>query len=266
MKDRKTVEIKILDISIWRIFVYFILYSIAGFAIETIYGIITMGIWQSRQSFLYGPFCGIYGLGAVLIILFSKYFNKNNFTLFVGGCLLGMTVEYLTSFFVEVMLHTRWWDYSARMLNLNGRICLLYTAFWGVLTIFLIKRFNPFVDRLVNKIKNRMLDKTLKIFLIVTILFIFLDCLITCYAQDKFLTRMIVENNIEVNDINKRYVDYEKLKSNPIITGVIEKLWNNEKMIKTFPNIKVEDKNNNVIYIDSLLPDIQPYYLKIFDK
>lgn len=57
-------ELKILGISIWRIFAYFIIYSILGYIIETIFGIITTGLWQCRQSFLYGPFLrNIWGRG-----------------------------------------------------------------------------------------------------------------------------------------------------------------------------------------------------------
>ena len=33
-------------------------------------------------------------------------------------------------------------------------------------------------------------------------------------------------------------------------------------MIRTFPNLKIEDANGNMVYLDSLLPDIQPYYYK----
>ena len=58
--------------SLWRILAYFIIYSVAGYIIETLYGIATKGVWESRQSFLYGPFLGIYGIGAVFILLFSK--------------------------------------------------------------------------------------------------------------------------------------------------------------------------------------------------
>lgn len=46
----------IMGLSIWRILAYFIIYSIVGYIIETIFGIITKGVWESRQSFLYGPF------------------------------------------------------------------------------------------------------------------------------------------------------------------------------------------------------------------
>ena len=72
-KTNKT-EFKILGISIWKICAYFIIYSFFGYVIETLFAIITMGTWECRQSFLYGPFLGIYGVGAVLIILFAQYF------------------------------------------------------------------------------------------------------------------------------------------------------------------------------------------------
>lgn len=52
----KNRELTILGISIWKIFAYFILYSFIGYIIETIFGILTTGLWQCRQSFLYGPF------------------------------------------------------------------------------------------------------------------------------------------------------------------------------------------------------------------
>ena len=53
---QETKSIKILGISIWKIFIYFILYSFLGCVIETLFGILTKGVWECRQSFLYGPF------------------------------------------------------------------------------------------------------------------------------------------------------------------------------------------------------------------
>jgi len=54
-KDNQN-ELKIFEISIWRLFSYFIIYSFIGYIIETLFGIATKGVWESRQSFLYGPF------------------------------------------------------------------------------------------------------------------------------------------------------------------------------------------------------------------
>ncbi len=262
----KIKNLTILGISIWQIFFYFIIYSFLGYIIETIFGIITMGVWQSRQSFIYGPFCGIYGVGAVVIIIFSKYFNKNNYTLFIGGILCGSITEYLISFFVELILDTRWWDYSNNILNINGRICLLYSIFWGILTVFLIKYFNPVIDYIINKLYEKFSQRLIKRILLAIIIFISLDCLLTCFAQDIFITKITIENNIEMKDIQRRKSSYEKIKNNEFLNTITNKLFSNEKMIKTFPNLKIKDKNENTIYIDSLLKDIKPYYLKIFEK
>lgn len=67
----------IMGLSVWRILAYFIIYSVVGYIIETIFGIITKGVWESRQSFLYGPFCAIYGLGAAIMIIFLHKYSKN---------------------------------------------------------------------------------------------------------------------------------------------------------------------------------------------
>lgn len=266
MQNENYLEYKILGISIWKIFAYFIIYSFLGYIIETIFGIITMGVWQSRQSFLYGPFLGIYGLGAVAIILFSQFFKKNNITLFLSGCILGSLIEYIISFLTEVILETRWWDYSEKIFNINGRICLLYSVFWGVLTVFLVRKVNPKIDKLCRKILKKISRRIFKIIISILIIFLFVDCITTCYAQNQFITRMIVENNIPVYKEEKIKEKYEKTKSNKNLDNFINTFWSNEKMIKTFPNIKIEDKDHNVIYLNKLLPEIEPYYIKIFDK
>ena len=91
----------IFGISIWRILAYFIIYSIAGYIIETVFGLLTKGVIESRKSFLYGPFCAIYGVGAVIMIVSLQYFKKNNYTLFFGGFVVGSIVEYLVSLIGE---------------------------------------------------------------------------------------------------------------------------------------------------------------------
>ena len=211
-------------------------------------------------------FYGIYGVGAVIIIVFSQYFNKNNLTLFVGGYLIGSITEYLTSFLVEIVLHTKWWDYSNNILNLNGRICLLYSAFWGILTIFLVRKFNPLCENMLHKIKIKISRKLAKAFLSFIIIFLMFDCALTCYAQDLFVTRMVMQNNIKTVDFERREDVYLKWQEKDFLLSFINTFWNDEKMIKTFPNMKIEDVNGNVIYLDSLLPEIQPYYIRIFEK
>ena len=54
--EEKRGKITLFGISIWKLMAYFILYSILGYIVETLFGIITKGVWECRQSFLYGPF------------------------------------------------------------------------------------------------------------------------------------------------------------------------------------------------------------------
>lgn len=204
--------------------------------------------------------------GAICITLFSKYFNKNNSTLFIGGFIISSITEYLVSFLVEIIMNTRWWDYSNRILNVNGRICLQYSIFWGVLTLFLVKILNPQIDKIIAKIKKKISVKVLKTAILIVTIFLLIDCLATCYAQEQFINRMIVEKEIQVENKQEIMEKYEKTYNNKILFDFIITFWNDKKMIRTFPNMKIEDINHNVIYLDSLLPDIQPYYLKVFDK
>ena len=85
VKSNSKKKFTIFGFTIWRLLAYFIIYSIAGYIIETAFGLVKYGTLESRQSFLYGPFCAIYGVGAVVIILSLQYFKKSCNTLFLGG-------------------------------------------------------------------------------------------------------------------------------------------------------------------------------------
>lgn len=262
---REVDHFRILGISLWRIFAYFIIYSIIGFVVETLFGIARYGVLESRQSFLYGPFCAIYGVGAIVMILSLQYFKKNYNTLFIGGCLVGSVVEYIISWLGEVFLHVKWWDYSKVPLNINGRICLLYSIFWGFLGLYLMISLNPKIDKMINFIKERISVKALQTFVVISTIIMFLDLTFTAIALDYFTVRTIKENNIEVK--HAEYVDYayEKICNSEFRMKIIDKFWNNEKMLRTFPRLTVQDANGNMIKVRELYPDIQTYYFKFID-
>ena len=68
-KEKTNKKFTILGMSIWRVLAYFIIYSILGYLIETLFGLVTKGVIESRQSFLYGPFCAIYELLYLFFLL-----------------------------------------------------------------------------------------------------------------------------------------------------------------------------------------------------
>ncbi len=255
-------RLTIFGYTIWRILAYFIIYSVLGYIIETIFGIVTKGTWESRQSFLYGPFCGIYGLGAVIMILSLQYFNQNSNRLFWGGFVVGSIIEYVVSWIGEVVLNVKWWDYSNMPLNLNGRICVFFSIFWGLLAIYLMSYINPRVDRLINWLKSKISVNKLKIITLGVTIFLFIDFVLTGYALEYFIVRKIHENNLPV--VNKERADsaYEKIYNNEKLAKFINTYWDDRKMIRTFPNLKIKDKDGNLIYFADQVGDIQPYYYK----
>ena len=259
VKKKRTIN----GISIWRILAYFIIYSVLGYIIETIYGMITKGVWESRQSFLYGPFCGIYGLGAVVMIICLHKFPRKFNTLFIGGFIVGSIVEYVVSFVGEMLLGVKWWDYSNMPLNINGRICVYFSVFWGFLGIYLIASLNPKVDKIIDWIKSKFKTyKGLKTFVMTVFILLMIDCISTTFAIEFFLVRMIVQNDIDVANKEAVIEQYDEIYGNEKLSKFIYQFWGDRKMIRTFPNLKINDKNGNIVYMDSLL-DIQPYYLKV---
>lgn len=256
-------KFKILGYSLWRLLAYFIIYSIIGYIIETIFGIMTKGVWESRQSFLYGPFCGIYGLGAVVMIMFLQYFNKNNNTLFIGGFIVGSIVEYVVSLIGEIIFNVKWWDYSNMPLNVNGRICVFFSLFWGFLAIYLMSYAHPKIDKLLNFIKSKLSIKASKVIITLISVFLLVDCIITGYALKVFFIRKAYENDLNV--ANRVYIDsqYDKIyNKDKELSNFIYKFFGDEKMIKTFPNLKTQDLDGNIIYFDCFVGDIQTYYYK----
>lgn len=260
INESKKEPLKIQGFTITTLLAYFIIYSIIGFIIETIFGILTKGVLESRKSFIIGPFCSIYGLGAVIMILALQKFKKNNYTLFFGGFLVGSIIEYVVSLIGEAIFHVVWWDYSDTAFNINGRICVAFSMFWGILAIYLITHFNPKVDKFLEKFSYKQLKKAV----IIIMIFLMIDMVITGIGLKVFFVRLVSENKVQLN-IEEKYIDkyIEQYKNMPM-KSLVDKIFSNKEMLKTFPNLKITNKDGNVVLIRDILSDINPYYLKVF--
>ena len=241
MKEKKT--LKIAGISIWRILTYFIIYSIAGYIIETLFGLFTKGMLESRKGFLYGPFCPIYGVGAVAMILGLQYFKKNNYTLFFGGFLVGSIVEYIISYLGEVIFKVNWWDYSNNFLNINGRICFTFSLFWGLLAIYLIRHFNIIVDKLIDKVKQKVPIKYLKALVIAGTVILAIDGILTALALKLFFARTVYTYDLNVVNKSKYISEYKRKEELGRILEIENKVFSDKKMLRTFPNLKLKAEN-----------------------
>lgn len=261
IQDKIIIEDPVVKITFKRLLAYFIIYSFLGFIVETIFGMLTKGVIESRQSCLFGPFCCIYGLGAMVMIPGLQKFKKSNWALFFAGAVEGSIVEYVMSWIGEIIFQIKWWDYSNMPFNINGRITLTFTVFWGLLALVLIRLINPYIERGINKLSKRWFN----ILTIGLTIFLVLDLLVTALGLKVFYTRLIKENNLQIKGETALTVNDEVME-NKIIKFLLGNIFSNEKILKTFPNIKFEDKDGNIVWIKDILTDIQPYYFKISDK
>ena len=223
-------------ITLKQIIWYSIIFSIFGLIIETLFCYLTTGVLESRKGLIWGPFCPVYGVGAtILIILLDKYKN-NSIKLFLIGSIAGNIIEYGLSYLLEAMYGTRFWDYSYLDWNLNGRICIKYSIFWGILAILLIKLIKPQIDKIINKIPDSKILNIIKIILII------IDCGATMWAINTYQNRVV-----------QNYFNVEVKKQNNIKQFIEDKLFSNEIMKKTFPNLRYIDENGTQYYLKDMI-------------
>lgn len=122
-------------------FLCFALFSFIGWAYESAY----YTLQQKRpvnSGFLNGCFCPIYGIGALLDLMFLGDI-ENPVKLFFAGMVVTCALEYAVSYILERLFGRRWWDYTNWPLNINGRVCIIGGAVFGLMSVLLIKFIAP---------------------------------------------------------------------------------------------------------------------------
>ena len=141
----------------YKLFWVFFIGCFVGVVVEIIWCMITKGHYESRTGLIYGPFNLVYGFGAALLsACLYRFRNRSKIFSFAGGLITGSVVEYVCSWVQEMIFGTTSWDYSNLPFNLNGRICLLYSVFWGILGVMWIKDIYPRMSRWILKIPNKL--------------------------------------------------------------------------------------------------------------
>lgn len=130
----------------------FFLFSFVGWIWEVGYYFIQDGILVNR-GVLFGPWLPIYGAGGVLILVLLKRFFDRPVILFLIMGICGL-VEYLTGWWLETFLHTRWWDYRDFVFQIQGRVCLIGLLFFGIGGLVFVYQIAPKMDNIFRKMKN----------------------------------------------------------------------------------------------------------------
>ena len=148
---------------IQNLMIYYFLCSFIGWILEMFYGFMVFGKFVDR-GFLYGPMCPIYGYGAVMMVLITEVIKKkkiNKISTFFIFTIIFTTLEYAASFILEVIFHLRWWDYSNEFLNLNGRVCFVFSLLFGILGIAFIEWVYEPSKKMIEKVRNKISTKAI---------------------------------------------------------------------------------------------------------
>lgn len=234
-------------------FAYFIIYSIIGWFTETIFIMIKTKKFIDR-GFLIGPYCPIYGFGSLTMIFYLTQYKDNILTIFLLGVVICSILEYLTSYIMEVLFKTRWWDYSNNKFNLNGRICGQNCLLFGLGGIVVLYIIHPTLTKLITAIPNNFFTI---ITIIVLIIFI-IDIIFSLNVITRFKKTLTT-------------IDLKRDSTQEISKIVKETINNNHKIFQkrlmtAFPDIDFKNLINIKEEIKDELKDLLKKDIQKHDK
>lgn len=136
--------------NICLLFLYFFLYAVIGWSCEVVFCSIPKKKFINR-GFLNGPYCPIYGVGAIIIVSVLGPYINDPVSVFFVAVVSTSILEYITSWAMEKLFHAKWWDYSNHTFNINGRVCLKNSLLFGVMGLALMYFVHPFVERFISR-------------------------------------------------------------------------------------------------------------------
>ncbi len=205
-----------------KIFYIFILYSILGWFMEVVI-VSSKKRKITARGFLIGPWCPIYGFGALFITLLLRKYYNDPVALFVMSFLMGTILEYVTSYLMEKLFHARWWDYSNHKFQINGRVSLTTSLGFCALGVILVYILNPFFLRIIKNIPPIVFT-----IIMIIVLLIFITDVITSY---KIISNIKISKDVDIKDLTDKYTEEVKkvLRNKSIF---------NRRLLNAFPHLK----------------------------
>ena len=196
----------------------FVAGSLLGFVSEGVFHFLHHGCWGFRVGTLWGPFCVLYGFGAVVMYLVALCIRERKpLTQFVLFALTGSAVELLAGVFQKVAFGTRSWDYSAHAMNLGGYVSIKMALLWGVAGMALMYIILPVLFSGFNRLhlmQRRTLCRVVSAFMCVNLL---LTCAALLRWQERTLDASPADNAVET---------------------FLDRRWPDERMRERFPNMQ----------------------------
>ena len=204
-------------------FLLFMIYSFLGWIMEVSITLIKNKKFVNR-GFLIGPYCPIYGYGVLGILFLIGENTHDILSVFLKSVLICSILEYITSYLMEKIFNARWWDYSNKRYNINGRVCLETMIPFGILGTFCFYVINPFLVKIIDLINP-------------TVRFILCIFLILIYLVDNMISFHVM-NKIKTNIKNRRKDSTEKIRED-VIKWIEKNSIFFKHIQKAFPDFKI---------------------------
>lgn len=227
----------------------FFIYSILGWIMEVINGFVRTKKIVNR-GFLIGPYCPIYGTGVILITILLKKYMEDRIITFIMSMLICGILEYFTSYFMEKFFNARWWDYSNRKMNINGRICLETLIPFGIFSFVILYFINPFFIEILDKLPE----------IIEIILAVVFSIILTIDTTISFKIILNLKQVSNLKTISQNVKDNTEEISQKVRKILQDKLKLHRRVVKAFPNIE------NTIKIKEWLNEKQERFKEIKEK
>ena len=211
-----------MEYNYYNLFLLFFIYSFLGYIVESI----SVSLMEKKvvwnRGFLVGPYIPIFGTGAMTMILTLQKYKDDIVALFIMSMVVCLTIEYLCSLVAEKIFKLRWWNYSDKLFNINGRICLQNGILFGIGGVLIVKYVNTWIENLILLLPNSLVV-TLSI--ILTIIFVS-DTILSLHTVIKF---------------NSSFKRYSADNTQEVKKKILEELQRNlllNRLVKAFPNAK----------------------------
>ncbi|MBE6854737.1 MAG: hypothetical protein E7501_03670 [Ruminococcus sp.] len=151
---------------IQKYFICFLLYAITGWCYEVILEVFIYRWGFSNRGVLFGPYCPIYGFGALTFLLILhplmqkkdiKWLNIIKPVLvFIGCALVATIIELAASYILEAATGAwPWQTYADYKYNYQARIALSTSLRFGLGGTIFVYLVQPLFDKLLDKPSDR---------------------------------------------------------------------------------------------------------------
>ena len=121
---------------------------------------------MEKKCFVFSLLCPVYGLGALSILFCTGKMAEHPLAVFFVGALTAAAVEYVVGFLYQNIFGFRIWNYSKMPFNIQGHVCLLFTFFWGLLSLLLVYVVHPTIKQYTSMVSPRMCTVLLLLFIL----------------------------------------------------------------------------------------------------